>query len=237
MQSKKAAVARLAPRLFAAALLALAGCGQISHLTGGGEKHGDNGGDEGNAALTGESPTAGKACVLRVAFATLLQEHVVLLAAATDADLGSRPDEFKAAQAALDQNAINLSNAVTNVFDGQTGDQFLALWRKQNADFIDYANGQLNKDQDAQDKASAELEQFNVDFGTFMDQTTGSRLTKDAMADMMKEDLLGIRAMIDAQAAKDFDTAYTKEMVSEQDAQTLAATLADEFVAQFPAKY
>jgi len=220
--------------LVMASLIGIGGCKTISSWTGGG-----GGGNQGGTVNGAPQPsaTASKACILRVTFATLLQEHVCLVGATTDAAIAGRQDEFRAGQAAVDKNAVALQDALSNVFDPQTADQFLTLWRKYNGYLFDYAMAQASNNQDGQDKAIGELEGFTEDFGGFLDQATASRLTKDSMADMFKENILGMKAMIDAQAAKDYVTAFTKEMIAEQDAQTLAATLSDEFVAQFPQKF
>jgi len=235
MNLKERMIRQWAPALVVAALAGVGGCSAISNLTGSGQSNQAASGQNGSGAA--QSPTGSEGCILRVTLSTLLQEHVTLLADTTGADLGGRTDEFKAAEAALDENSVHLANAISNAFGSETGDSFLALWRKQNDALIEYANGLTAKDQDAQDKADSEMEQFAEDFGKFMDEATSSRLSKDAMSDMMKDDVLGLRRMIDAQASGDFGTAYSKIMVSEQDAQTLASTLTDEFIAQFPAKF
>src|SRR5262245_65232620 len=70
-----------------------------------------------------------KAAGLRAALNTMMQEHVYLAAAATNAALNGRDAEFKAAGGALDANGVALSKAIGSVYGADAEKAFLPLWR------------------------------------------------------------------------------------------------------------
>src|SRR5262245_48398023 len=105
---------------------------------------------------------------LRVALNSLLSEHVQLAASATNAALGGREDEFKAAADALDANSVELSKAIGAVYGPDAEAAFLPLWRKHIGFFVDYTTATAAKDTAKQDEAVANLVQYTQDFGAFL---------------------------------------------------------------------
>src|SRR4030095_17262804 len=71
-----------------------------------------------------------KAAQLRAGLNNLFSEHVYLAGAATNAALGGREAEFKAAAGALDANSVAISRAIGSVY-GEGGEEgLLPLWRR-----------------------------------------------------------------------------------------------------------
>ncbi len=162
-------------------------------------------------APTSATPAAG----LRVGLNALLSEHVYLAAAATNAALGGRQPEFEAAAAALDANSVD------------------ALWRKHIGMVVEYTVGAETGDRAKQDKAVNDLVGYTQDFGAFL-SGANPNLPKSVVADLVKHHVLTLKAVIDAQAAKDQDRAFTALRAGAGHMQMIADPLAGAIVKQFP---
>ena len=173
---------------------------------------------------------------LRTALNTGLAEHVWLAAAATEAALGGRAGEFKDVAGALDANSVALSQAIGSVYGQGAGPAFLELWRKHIGFFVDYTNGVAKKDQAMQDKAVKDLVGYADDFGAFL-ASANPNLPKDVVAGLVREHVVGLKAVVDAQAAKDWPTAYTKLREAAAHMRMIADPLAGAIAKQFPEKY
>lgn len=180
--------------------------------------------------------SATKAADLRVALNRLLQEHVVLAAAATGAALGKRDAEFKAAAAALDGNSVDLSKAVGSVYGANAEKEFLHLWREHIDFVVEYTIGLATKDKAKQDKAIADLMAYLEEFGKFLN-SANPNLPKDAVVNLVKEHVLTLKAVIDAQAAGDANKTYMSLREAAAHMQKIADALAEAIVKQFPDKF
>jgi hypothetical protein len=186
------------------------------------------------ASLAAANPTPGTE--LRVALNTLLQEHVYLAAAATGSALAGRQDEFKAAAGSLDANSIALSKAIGSVYGMQAENSFLALWRQHIGFVVDYTTGVATKDMAKQDKAVNALVGYTQSFGAFL-AAANPNLPKDVVAGLVKEHVLTLKAVVDAQAMKDPVKTYTAARSAAAHMAMIANPLADAIIKQFPQKY
>jgi hypothetical protein len=177
-----------------------------------------------------------KASDLRLALNSLLREHVFLASAATDAALGGRNTEFQAAAGSLDANSVDLSKAIGSVYGPDAEKAFLPLWRKHIGFFVDYTVGVATKDKAKQEKAVADLVQYTKDFGAFMHSATPS-LPADVVADLVKTHVLTLKAVVDAQAAKNWAQADADIRTAASHMQMIADPLAQAIVNQFPNKF
>ena len=180
--------------------------------------------------------TSTKATALRVSLNSLLREHVFLAAAATDAALGGRDAEFKASAGALDANSVDLSKAIGSVYGTDAEKAFLPLWRKHIGFVVDYTTGVATKDKPKQDKAVADLVQYTMDFGAFM-HSASPALPAETVADLVKTHVLTLKAVIDAQAAKDWTKTYTSLREAAAHMQMIADPLSETIINQFPEKF
>ena len=144
---------------------------------------------------------------LRTALNTTLAEHVYLAAATTEAALGGRGGEFKDAAGALDANSVTLSKAIGSVYGDGAESAFLALWRKHVGFFVDYTNGVAKKDKGMQDKAVKDLIGYADDFAAFL-ASANPNLPKDVVAGLVRDHVVGLKAVVDAQAKGDWASAY-----------------------------
>jgi hypothetical protein len=173
---------------------------------------------------------------LRTALNTGLAEHVWLAAAATEAALGGRAGEFKEAEGALDANSVALGQAIGSVYGQGAGAAFLELWRKHIGFFVDYTNGVAKKDKAMQAKAVKDLVGYADDFGAFL-ASANPNLPKDVVAGLVRDHVVGLKTVVDAQAAKDWPTAYAKLREAAAHMQMIADPLAGAIAKQFPEKY
>lgn len=165
-----------------------------------------------------------------------LQEHVFLTSAATNGAIGGRPDEFAAAKAALDANSDAITKVIADVYGPEAGTAFAPLWRKHIDFLVDYANAVAAKDQPKADQAMASLLAYTGDFGDFI-STASPKLTRDAVADLIRTHALTLKDVIDAQAAKNFSKAYGNLRTAADHMAMIATPLATTIVGQFPDKF
>jgi hypothetical protein len=184
----------------------------------------------------GMGSTADKAADLRTGLNGLLQEHVTLAAAATNAALGGRAAEFQAAAGALDQNSQDIAKAIGSVYGQGAQDAFLPLWRKHIGFFVDYTQGVAAKDKAKQDKAVNDLVGYTADFGAFLN-SANPNLPKDAVAGLVKTHVLTLKDVVDAQGAGDHATAYAALRKAGAHMQMIGDPLAGAIVKQFPDKF
>jgi hypothetical protein len=178
------------------------------------------------------SAAAGLRSTLTMAF----QEHTYLAARATGAALGGRDPEFKAAAAALDANGVDISKAIGSVYGQGAQDAFLPLWRRHIGFVVDYTVGVATKDQAKQQKAVEDLVGYSQDFGAFL-ASANPNLPKDVVAGLVKDHILTLKPVIDAQAAGDQPKVYTTLRSATVHMRMIADPLAEAIVKQFPQKF
>jgi len=191
------------------------------------------------AALTiAAAPAAAQtsASDLRTALNTTLAEHVYIAAATTEAALGGRGGEFTDAAGALDGNSVALGQAIGSVYGDGAGTAFLALWRKHIGFFVDYTNGVAKKDKGMQDKAVKDLIGYADDFAAFL-ASANPNLPKEVVAGLVHDHVVGLKAVVDAQAKGDWATAYAKLREAAGHMQMIADPLAAAIGKQFPEKF
>ena len=165
-----------------------------------------------------------------------LREHAYLAGAATNAALGGRDGEFKAAAGALDANSVDIAKAIGSVYGKDAEQAFLPLWRRHIGFFVDYTVGVATKDKAKQDKAVSDLIGYTQDFGAFL-QAANPNLPKQVVADLVKHHVITLKSVVDAQAAKDQAGAYTAMRAAAGHMQMIADPLAVAIVKQFPDRY
>jgi hypothetical protein len=185
-----------------------------------------------SAAATATTPAA----TLRTALNALLSEHVILAAAATGAALDGRDAEFKAAAGALDANSVDIAKAIGSVYGAEAEQAFLPLWRRHIGFAVDYTVGVATKDAAKQQEAVDNLIAYTQDFGAFL-ESANPNLPKSAVADLVKHHVVSLKAVIDAQASRDYAGAYAAERAATAHMKMIADPLAQAIVKQFPDKF
>lgn len=173
---------------------------------------------------------------LRTGLTSLFQQHVAYASAATNAALGGRQGEFDAAVALLDTNSDQISAAVESVLGDSAGQVFSALWKKQIGMFVDYTKATGAKDKAGQDRAVVDLTAYTQEFAAFLSSASPS-LTKDAVAGLVKEHVLTLKAVVDAQAAGDPTKAFAAQGDAWAHMTMLADPLTQAIAAQVPQRF
>ncbi|MFN8525083.1 MAG: cupredoxin family copper-binding protein [Chloroflexota bacterium] len=182
-------------------------------------------------------PTDSPAADLRVAMNRLMAEHVYLAARATGAALGGQQAAFEAAAGALDGNSVDISKAIGAAYGPEAEAAFLPLWRAHIGMVVDYTTGLAKDDQAKQQKAVDDLIGYTGDFAAFL-SGANENLPKDAVQSLVKDHVLTLKTVIDAQKARDQAKVYNslREAMGHMSmvADPLAAATAKKFPGMFP---
>ena len=191
-----------------------------------------------SGAIAGQQPEMftgdgmASAAGLRVALNNLLAEHTFLAANATDEALNGNTPGFEAAAAALDENSVELADAITSVYGEEAGAEFLAQWRAHIGFFVDYTTASAAGDEAGQTAAVENLGVYITDFAAFLAGATG--LPQDALETGLQEHVMGLAMVVDAQAAEDPTAAYSELRTAYLHMQALGDALSGAITEQFP---
>jgi hypothetical protein len=132
-----------------------------------------------------------------------LTEHVYLagIGVFTAYVEGADSNAFKAAAATIDDNSVEIADAVGSLTDQNTRNVFLASWRSHIDDFVAYAVGVAENDQAAQDAAQQSLQGYAQAQGRSRNELTGGALPANAVQEDFEMHIASLTAAIDALAA------------------------------------
>ena len=154
------------------------------------------------ASSAAPSP-ATPAADLRVTLDRLLGEHAHLAIAATQKGYAGQPD-FKQVAAALDQNSVELADAIGSVYGPDAREEFLnggSKWRDHIGFFVDYTVAKAKNDQAGQKKAVRDLMGYVASFSTFLAEATG--LPQPALEKTITTHVMQLKGQLDAYASGD----------------------------------
>lgn len=189
-----------------------------------------------------EGDSASEASDLRAGMTSLLQEHVYLAVSATGAALGGRTDQFNAAAAALNgqtnSNSADVVGAVRSVYGDEVGNAFNGLWRSEGhiPAVVAYTQAVAKNDKAGADKAVNDLLAYADTFGKTMNQVN-ENLPAEAVGEAIKMHATTLKAVIDAQKAKDPAATATTLREAAHHMSDTAKVLAVATVAKFPEKF
>ncbi len=157
--------------------------------------------------MGGEADITSDAANLRTDLDYLLGEHLILAAKATGAALDGRTEQFEAYGGLLNTNGTDLGGAIGSIYGQEAEDEWNRIWSAHNGFFVDYTTGVATDDMAVQDKAVEDLTTVYVpEFSAFLAGATG--LPEDAVAELVTDHVLQTKAVVDAQAAGDWEAAY-----------------------------
>ncbi|MEO6295411.1 MAG: hypothetical protein ABIP01_01265 [Candidatus Limnocylindria bacterium] len=155
----------------------------------------------------GEASITTDAANLRVDLNYLLGEHLILAAKATGAALDGRTDQFEAYGGLLNTNGTDLGAAIGSIYGTEAEDEWNRIWSAHNGFFVDYTTGVATDDAALADGAVEDLTTIYVpEFSAFLAGATG--LPEDAIAGLVTDHVLQTKAVVDAQAAGDWEATY-----------------------------
>jgi hypothetical protein len=173
---------------------------------------------------------------LRVVLDTLLEEHTYLAGQAIAPVIANQPDEAAAAASVLDANTQELGTLIGTVYDTQTQQTFLQLWRRHLADYVQYAQAGLNGDTATQQQARQDLLEFAQDTDTLFSSVNPS-LPAGTVGTGLTMHVLGTLQVIDALEAKDYPTAFGLGKAGADMTAMLGDPLAVAMASQFPDRF
>ncbi len=184
---------------------------------------------------TGAVVTDSAAADLRTNLNLALGEHIIFASKATGAALGGRADEFAAYGDLLNKNGTEIGATIGSVYGAEAEDAFNKIWSAHNGFFVDYTTGVAKKDMAVQDKAVNDLTTIYVpQFADFISGATG--LPKDAVTSLTTDHVLQTKAIVDAQAKKDWTAAAAALRTAYGHMQMIGDAIAPAIVAKFPDK-
>ena len=144
---------------------------------------------------------------LRNTLNRLLGEHAVLAMNATNLGVtGSK--SFPAAAKALDENSVELSQAIGSIYGVKAAKTFLDgpfQWRAHVGFFVDYTVALAKKDKAGQARAVANLKTYTMRHGAFLAGATG--LPKLAVQNDLLGHVLELKGQLDAYASGNYGKA------------------------------
>lgn len=188
-------------------------------------------------SMSEDSPsTTTKAADLRVTLNQQMRQHVELATIALRNAATNAPDT-KAAVGALDANSVELSKSVGSVYGADAEKAFLELWRNHIGFFVDYTNGVVKGDKDAQQKAKDNLAGYTEDASAFFANATDGKLDQASFKKGLQTHANQVFAIVDAVGAGDFEKAYATEEEAYNHIGMAADALSAAIVAQHPEKF
>ena len=176
---------------------------------------GSGGASQSNGTPTGGAPavsaaartTSSPAADLRTKLDVLLGEHIFLATKATGAALGSRTAEFQAYGALLATNGTDLGAMIGAAYGSDAQNTFNKIWSAHDGFFVDYTTAVAKGDAAAKAAAVANLtDNYIKPFSAFLASATG--LPEGTISQLITTHVQQTAAIVDAQAAKDWKTAY-----------------------------
>ena len=180
------------------------------------------------------------ASILQRDLTALLQGHEyfagIALYTAVQAKGDLEDPVVAAAVKELDDNSVDLSEAIESVYGPEAGKKFLALWRAHIGFFVDYTLAEATGDEMAAKRAEKDLDGYRNDFGALIEGATEGGLSQEAVADALSVHVDSTIAAIDSIVAAD-GKAFDKLQVAAGHLPGLATTLSGAIVEQFPEKF
>ena len=177
--------------------------------TGGMEMEGmEEGTETGEATGSGTAATASPATDLRVTLDRLLGEHAMFAMFGTQKGFAGKPD-FKPLAATLDENSVDLADAIGSVYGDEAREEFLngnLKWRDHIGFFVDYTGGLAKEDEAAQRKAAGNLKGYTESFSGFL--ATATELPKPAVRDSISMHVEQLTDQINSYAAGNYEDDY-----------------------------
>ena len=175
---------------------------------------------------------------LRVTLDRLLGEHAFLSAEAMRAGVAGEA-YFGAAKAALDANSADLAALVKAAYGEAASAKFADMWRQHIGAYLRYIDATRAKDEAARTQAVDEISLYARQLGEFL-AAANPHLDAAATAQLFREHAQHLIDQVEAFGKGDYDTTYTTvrhgyaHMFTVGEA--LAAALATQFPAKFPAR-
>ncbi len=113
---------------------------------------------------------------VRTTLTDLGVEHTLLTGVTTGAALRGETEVFANAEAALEDNTVEVGATVGAFYGDDAEDAFLTLWRDHIGYFVDYTNGVAEDDESQKQAALENLRGYQQDIGALFEGATEGRV-------------------------------------------------------------
>ncbi|TXC89767.1 copper amine oxidase [Metabacillus litoralis] len=186
--------------------------------------------------MSGSEAVATPAAELRSTLGHLLSEHAYLaVEVMRNGALGAK--DFEASVGALNENTVDLSNAITSVYGDEAGQQFKQMWEEHIGFFVDYVTATAENDETKKEEALNNLDTYREKFSQFLETATGERLEASGLAEGLQMHVNQLVGAFDSYLAKDFNKAYEYEREAIHHMHMVAKGLSNAITDQFPEKF
>jgi hypothetical protein len=176
-----------------------------------------------------------KAADLRVRLDLLLAEHVMAITKESAAAV-ARSDEYSGYAGLIITNGSDLTDVMRTAFGDTAATQFDQIWKAQNGYWVDYTSGLVTHNQNKSNGAgSGLLNGFVPDLAQFLTSTT--QLPLDPTTQLLTEQVLEMRYVIDDQLAQNFVKMYADLAAVFAQTARIGDPVAARIVQKFPDKF
>jgi hypothetical protein len=150
---------------------------------------------------------------------------------------GDGAKDFQAAAEALNNNTMDLSNAIGSVYGSAAGDQFQKIWSSHIGYFVDYVKATGNKDMKGKDMAVNNLNGYRVKQAQFLATATGGRLKEADVEADLKMHVNELLNAFTSYEAGDYTTTYADVHNAYMHMFMVGQGISSAIVNQFPSKF
>ncbi|CAM3876141.1 hypothetical protein [Alkalicoccus chagannorensis] len=140
----------------------------------------------------------------------LLSEHFFLAAFSMQKGFDGAED-FDEASWALDENTADLTAAMGDIYGDEGAAAFEPIWQSHIDFFGDMVGAAVENDDEARMQADENLENYVVEFSTFLDEATEGRIPQEAGETEIRSHVGDVTNTFDAYVAGDFERKWSDE--------------------------
>ncbi|PPA70882.1 copper amine oxidase [Jeotgalibacillus proteolyticus] len=184
-----------------------------------------------------EAPTVNDpAADLRADLDYLLSEHFVLATTTMVKEYLDAPDADAYTQS-LDQNVADMTPAIASIYGDEGAAEFERIFRGHNDYTADIVAAAQSGDENARAAAEEEVEEFVVEFSTFLDAATEGNLPQEAAEEAIRAHEMDVLSFFDSFVEEDYEGAYTTFREGYDRMYDISAALSGAITAQFPDQF
>ncbi|MBP1993931.1 copper amine oxidase N-terminal domain-containing protein [Paenibacillus eucommiae] len=189
-----------------------------------------------NAEVKPKATVNTPAVELRASLDHLLSEHFVLAVTSMTKAYDGAADS-KAVFDALNQNALDMKPAIASIYGEAGAAEFDRIFRNHNNYTDDIVNATKSNDQAALKEVDKEVEDFVIEFSTFLATATEGHLPKKAAEDVIRLHEKQVRDTFDSYVKGDYKAAYETFREGFKTMFSISKALSVAIVAQMPEKF
>jgi hypothetical protein len=148
---------------------------------------------------------------VRLLMEQLLGHHAILMVRLMRGPIDDQDRFVEAAGSALQRNTDELADAISSVYSDDAGADFAAIWTEHVEALSAYSRAVADRDNDARDKAMAELERYSDRYGEFIATLTDGELSADTVSEGVAAHIHHMLVATDDYGKGDYAKAFSGE--------------------------